>query len=255
MCLVRRVYLMKNIEKLANRLRLPYIKNNYLEAINEAMSRQYSYEQFLEYLLIKENEARDQNGINRRIKAAKFPYLKYLLDLKYDAFPLEISNKIRELQSLSFIHQGRNVILVGNPGVGKTHTSIGLGIKACMEGMNVLYITVPNLITELKESMTLNQLTNYKKRFINYDLVILDELGYISFDKQGSELLFNLLSMRNETKSIIITTNLTFNRWQEIFNDPTLTAAMVDRLTHKAHVINIKGDSYRLKETKDWLNC
>lgn len=244
---------MNDIEKLANRLRLPFIKNNYVEAINESLDKQYSYEQFLNYILTKENEARDQNSVNRRIKAAKFPYLKFLVDLKYDAFPLDAANKIRELQNLSFISQGRNIILVGNPGVGKTHTAIGLGIKACMEGKSVLYITVPNLITELKESMNLNQLTNYKKRFVFYDLVILDELGYISFDKQGSELLFNLLSMRNETKSLIITTNLTFNRWQEIFNDPTLTAAMVDRLTHKAYVINIKGDSYRLKETKEWL--
>lgn len=244
---------MNDIEKLANRLRLPFIKYNYLEVINESLDKQYSYEQFLNYILTKENEARDQNGVNRRIKSAKFPYLKLLIDLKYDAFPLDVANKIRELQNLSFISQGRNIIFVGNPGVGKTHTAIGLGIKACMENKSVLYITVPNLITELKESMNLNQLTNYKKRFVSYDLVILDELGYISFDKQGSELLFNLLSMRNETKSLIITTNLTFNRWQEIFNDPTLTAAMVDRLTHKAYVINIKGDSYRLKETKEWL--
>jgi DNA replication protein DnaC len=246
---------MNDIEKLSYKLRLPYIKNNYLEVISESMDNQCSYEQFLVSILTKEVEARDQNGITRRIKSAKFPYLKYLMDLKYDAFPLEVANKVRELQSLSFIDQGRNIIFVGNPGVGKTHTAIGLGIKACMEGKSVLYITVPNLITELKESMTLNQLTNYKKKFISYDLVILDELGYITFDRQGSELLFNLLSMRNESKSIIITTNLTFNRWQEIFNDPTLTAAMVDRLTHKAHVINIKGDSYRLKETKDWLNA
>ncbi len=245
---------MNNIQKLAYKLRLPYIKNNYIESIHESMDKQFSYEQFLEYVLTKETEARGVNSVNRRIKAAKFPYLKYLIDLKYDSFPLEVANHIRELQSLNFISQGKNVIFVGNPGVGKTHTSIGLGIKACMEGKNVLYITVPNLITELKESMTLNQLTNYKKKFVGYDLVILDELGYISFDKQGSELLFNLLSMRNETKSIIITTNLAFNRWQEIFNDPTLTAAMVDRLTHKAHVITIKGDSYRLKETKEWLN-
>jgi DNA replication protein DnaC len=244
---------MNNIVKLANRLRLAYTKRNYLEAINDSMDKQYSYEQFLEYILIKEIEARDQNGVARRVKAAKFPYLKYLMDLKFDAFPLEVANKIRELQSLSFIDQGKNVILVGNPGVGKTHTSIGLGIKACMEGKNLLFITVPNLIIELRESMTLNQLTNYKKKFINYDLVILDELGYITFDKQGSELLFNLLSMRNETKSILITTNLTFNRWQEIFHDPTLTTAMVDRLTHKAHVINIQGESYRYKETKEWL--
>jgi DNA replication protein DnaC len=246
---------MSDIKKLAHRLRLPYIKNNFLEAINDSMDKQFSYEQFLEYLLVKETEMRDKNGINRRILAARFPYRKYLTELKYEAFPLEVANRIRELQNLNFIKQGRNVIFVGNPGVGKTHTAIGLGIKACMEGMSVLYITVPNLISELKESMTLNQLTNYKKKFINYDLVILDELGYITFDKQGSELLFNLLSMRNETKSIIITTNLNFNRWQEVFNDPTLTAAMVDRLTHKAHVINIKSDSYRLKETKEWLNA
>ena len=245
---------MNNIKAMAHKLRLPCIKNNYLEAINESMEKQYSYEQFLEYLLSKETESRANNSISRRVKAAKFPYLKYLTELKYDAFPLEVANHIRELQNLNFINQGKNVIFVGNPGVGKTHTAIGLGIKACMEGKNVLYITTPNLITELKESMTLNQLTNYKKKFINYDLVILDELGYITFDKQGSELLFNLLSMRNEMKSIIITTNLTFNRWQEVFNDPTLTAAMVDRLTHKSHVINIKGDSFRLKETKEWLN-
>ena len=245
---------MNEIQKLAKRLRLPYIKNNYQEAINESLDKQFSYEQFLKYILIKENEARDRNGIDRRIKAAKFPYLKYLTDLDYNVFPLEVANRIRELQSLSFIDQGRNIILVGNPGVGKTHTAIGLGIKACMERKSVLFITVPNLITELKENMTLNQLTNYKKKFINYDLVILDELGYISFDKQGSELFFNLLSMRSEQKSIIITTNLAFSRWQEIFHDPALTAAMVDRLTYKAYVINITGYSYRLRVTKEWLN-
>lgn len=245
---------MSNILEYANKLHLPYIKKYYMEAICESMDHQYSYEDFLEYVLKGEIDLRNQNGINNRIKRAKFPYLKYFEDLKYDAFSLEIANKIRELQSLSFVDFGQNVILVGNPGVGKTHIAISLGIKACMKGKNVLYITVPNLITELKESMTLNQLTSYKKKFINYDLVILDELGYITFDKQGSELLFNLLSLRNDTKSIIITTNLAFNRWQEIFNDPVLTSAMVDRLTCRAHVINIKGESYRLKETKEWLN-
>jgi DNA replication protein DnaC len=217
------------------------------------MDKNASYEDFLKIILSNELSVRETNGVNRRIRIAKYPYLKYLHDLKLDVFPIEIANQIRELQSLRFLDEGRNVILVGNPGVGKTHTAIGLGLAANMKMKNVLYITIPNLITELKESMTLNQLTNYKKRFITYDLVILDELGYISFDKQGSELLFNLLSMRNETKSIIITTNLSFNRWEEIFIDPTLTAAMVDRLAHKATVINIKGDSYRIKETKEWL--
>lgn len=245
---------MNEIEKLAHQLRLPNTKKHYEDLISESMNKQYSYEAFLKLILESELFQRKQNGISNRIKNAKFPYLKHMEDLKYDSFPLDIANKVRELQSLSFVSQGRNVILVGNPGVGKTHTAIGLGIAACRKGMSVLYITVPNLISELKESMTLNQITSYKKKFISHDLVILDELGYIGFDRQGSELLFNLLSMRNEMKSIIITTNLTFNRWEEVFHDPTLTAAMVDRLTHKAHVITIKGDSYRLRETKEWLS-
>jgi len=245
---------MNEIEKMADKLKLSHVKSSYKHSISEAMDKQASYEEFLKIILSSELKTRESNGVNRRIRTDKYPHLKYLHDLKYDALPLEVANQIRELTSLRFLDEGRNVILVGNPGVGKTHTAIGLGIAANMKLKNVLYITVPNLITELKESMTLNQLTNYKKRFITYDLVILDELGYIGFDKEGSELLFNLLSMRNETKSIIITTNLAFNRWEEIFIDPTLTAAMVDRLAHKATVINIKGDSYRIKETKEWLS-
>lgn len=244
---------MNTIEKLAFKLKLSNTKANYRQLISEALDNSLSYESFLEAVLTSESLARENNGVQRRIRTAKFPYLKYLGDLKLDVFPIDVSTKIRELQSLRFIDEGRNVILVGNPGVGKTHTAIGLGIAACMKHKNVLYITVPNLITELKESMTLNQLTNYRKKFITYDLVILDELGYIGFDKIGSELLFNLLSMRNDTKSIIITTNLSFKRWEETFGDPTLTAAMVDRLAHKATVINIKGDSFRIKETKEWL--
>lgn len=152
-----------SIHQMANILHLPFIKNNYEEIINESMDKQHSYEQFLESILSGEIEARSQNGIKSRIRRAKFPYLRTFEELKYEALPLDISNKIRELQNLKFIEQGKNVILVGNPGVGKTHTAIALGIRACMEGKNVLYITVPNLITELKESMTLNQLTNYKK--------------------------------------------------------------------------------------------
>lgn len=245
---------MNEIEQLAYKLKLSHIKNDYKISISEAMDKNASYEEFLKIILRNEVNVRENNGIQNRIRRAKFPYLKYLSELKMDSFPLEVSNQIRELTSLSFIDEGRNIILVGNPGVGKTHTAIGLGIAACMNLKNVLYITVPNLITELKERVSLNQLSIYKKRFITYDLVILDELGYIGFDREGSELLFNLLSVRNETKSTIVTTNLTFNRWEEIFMDPTLTTAMVDRLAHKATVLNIVGESYRIKETKEWLN-
>ncbi len=120
--------------------------------------------------------------------------------------------------------------------------------------MKVLFITVPNLILELKEALKEREVIAYKKKFMSYDLVILDELGYVSFDRDGSELLFNLLSNRAERKSIIMTTNITFDKWPELFGDTILTAAMVDRLTNKASVNQIIGDSYLMKQTQAWLS-
>ena len=129
---------MNEIEKMAHKLKLSHIKNNYSASISEAMDKNASYEEFLKIILSNEIAMRESNGIDRRIRNAKYPYRKYLHDLKLDAFPIEISNKIRELQSLRFLDEGRNVILVGNPGVGKTHTAIGLGIAANMKMKNVL---------------------------------------------------------------------------------------------------------------------
>lgn len=119
--------------------------------------------------------------------------------------------------------------------------------------MSVLYASVPNLVLELKEAMGERQLVSYKKRFMSYDLVILDELGYISFDKEGSELLFNLLSNRSERKSMVFTTNLPFDKWAPLFGDTMMAAAMIDRTANKANVIQIIGDSYRLKQTQEWM--
>ena len=137
--------------------------------------------------------------------------------------------------------------------MGKTHYASGLGMKACLENKKVLFISVPNLIIELKEAMSQNQISHYKKQFEKYDLVILDELGYVSFDKEGSEILFNLISNRINVGSILITTNLPFDRWNETFQDPILTTAIVDRLAHKSYVLNMSGESYRVEETIDWL--
>ena len=141
----------------------------------------------------------------------------------------------------------------GNPGTGKTHMAIGLGIRACMNNYKVLFTTVPRLITQIKESRSDSWRRQLENRFEKYDLVICDEFGYISFDKEASELLFTHLSLRAGRKATIITTNLSFDRWSEIFGDPVLTAAMVDRLTHKAFLINMNGESYRVKETKSWI--
>jgi DNA replication protein DnaC len=144
--------------------------------------------------------------------------------------------------------------MIGNPGSGKTHLSISLGIQAVEKGLTVLFISVPDLIIQIKEALSNRQLDSYKKKFDKYDLVILDELGYVSFDKSGCEILFNLLSNRTDKGSIIITSNLNFDRWEEIFQDPMLTGAMIDRLAHKAHIMDMTVEtSYRYEETKNWI--
>ena len=157
------------------------------------------------------------------------------------------------MSSLKFIQEGQNVILAGNPGTGKTHIAIALGMKACIEGYKVLFTTVPLFITQLKELKSTKTLRSFQNKLAKYDLVILDEFGYISSDKEGAELLFTNISLRTGRKSTIITTNLSFDRWNEILGDPVMTAALTDRLTHKSYVINMNGNSYRLKETKAWL--
>jgi DNA replication protein DnaC len=253
---------MKNIEKkelinqireISKQVRLPGIRRYMVEEIEEANTKNLSYEEFLYHLLLKEYDLRLENSMKNRIRLANFPYKKYLEDLSIEDLPHDAKKRLKVLTSLDFIESGQNVILAGSPGTGKTHLAIGLGIKACMAGYQVLFATVPLLVNQLKESRSENILRRVEARFEKYDLVIADELGYISFDKEGSELLFTHLSLRAGRKSTIITTNLSFERWDEIFLDSVMTAAMIDRLTHKSYMLNMNGNSYRLKETKEWL--
>lgn len=244
---------MEKIIKFAKELRLPATRRNIAEEIEEAEKQNLSYEDFLCGLLLKESDLRIENGKKNRIRAANFPYKKYIEDLSLEDLPHDAKKKLKVLTSLDFIKNGQNVIFSGSPGTAKTHISIGLGIKAAMVGYKVMFATVPLLINRLKESRSEKTLQLFESRFEKYDLVIADELGYISFDKEGSELLFTYLSLRAGRKSTIITTNLSFERWDEIFIDSVMTAAMIDRLTHKSYMINMNGPSYRLKETKKWL--
>ena len=242
-----------NIKEMSKEIKLGYLFNNHETIESECKQLKWSPEEYLKTVLERELESRKNNGIARRTRDAKFPIKKYLEDFLKDRYSKEIKEKLTELENLDFIKRKENIILIGSPGSGKTHLAIGLGIKACMQGLNVLFTSVPNLIIELKESMSRNNLTSYKKKFMTYDLVILDELGYISFDKTGCEILFNLLSNRTNNGSIIITSNLTFDRWEEIFKDTMLTGALVDRLAYKAHLLNISTEtSYRLEETQKW---
>lgn len=215
-----------NIKENCKILKLSYIFKNYEEEIKEAKQTKKDVGIFLDELLEKEINQRKDNGIKKRLRYAKFPIKKYLEDFDRKLYNPEFIKEFDELETLEFIDKKENIILVGTPGAGKTHYSIGLGIKACMEGKSVLFVSVPNLIIELKEAMSKSQLTAYKRKFEKYDLVILDELGYVSFD-----------------------------RWEEIFKDAMLTGAMVDRLAYKAHILDLSRDvSHRYEETVSWKN-
>lgn len=235
-------------------LRLPIFRRDFTTLAKEAATQRLNYEDFLLQLMEREYEARVENRKKSHIRQANFPSKMYLNDLKRDQLPPNAMEKLPLLERLDFIESGQNIVLAGNPGTGKTHIAIGLGLKACLQGYRVLFTTVHKLLTQIRESHSQRILKVMEARFEKYDLVICDEFGYVSFDKEGSELLFNHLSLRAGRKSTIITTNLGFERWEEIFGDPVLTAALVDRLTHKAHLINMNGESYRLKETKQMMN-
>lgn len=165
-----------SIKENANFLLMPYIKNNYQLIIEEATNKELSYEEFLDELLQGEVDLRKQNSLEKRIRRARFPNKFTFADFKLDHFSTEIRQKIKELQTLKFIENKENIILVGNPGTGKTALSIALGMKACMEYKTVLFISVPLLLMEISEAMSNNQILNYKRKFEKYDLTILDEL-------------------------------------------------------------------------------
>lgn len=239
------------IEYYAKRLNLTRLKNDYKTVINEALEQSWDIQQTLLHILAGEVERRDENRIKQHIRNAGFPQLKYLQELIRTELAENAAKILPELETLNFIQQGRNIVLYGNPGTGKTHIAIALGIKACLMGLNVYYASVPHLITSIREAKSQKTLTQLGKRFESYDLVICDEFGYVSCDKEGGELLFNHLSIRSGKKATIITTNLSFERWGEIIRDKVLVAALVDRITHKAFLVNMNGQSFRVKETEN----
>jgi len=242
-----------DIKELTKPLQLAYIGRNFDLLVKEATHTRMSHSDFMLGAFEKELEQRKENRVQRRLKEARFPYKKYLVDFDLQEYDADVRREIEDLSSLDFIDIGQNVILVGNSGRGKTHLAISLGIEACLADKRVLFTNVPNLVIELKEAMSRNEVTAFKGRFLKYELVIIDELGYVSFDKEGCDILFNLISNRIEAGSMIITTNLVFSEWVDVFKDPRLTSALADRVARHACVLDMSGASYRIKETSDWL--
>ena len=200
----------------------------------------------------KEIAVRQENQQKRKIKAAKFPYFKTIDDFDFNRLEHVSSAHLWELASCDFIKSRQNIVMIGNSGSGKTHLSIGLGLKACNAGFNVKFYTAANLVNELSESLQLNRLSKFEKALAKVDLLILDELSYLTFNRYQSELLFQVISERSERGSVIVTTNLAFSDWTELFENESLVAAMIDRLTFKSHILNMNvKDSYRLLQTKN----
>jgi len=190
----------------------------------------------------------DVRMLNRQMKAlrdAGFPTKKRFEDLVLDVLPEDGRRVVSELKSLAFIKEQKNVILVGNSGTGKTHLAIAAGVLVCEHNYRVMFRTAAGLVNEMIEARQDNRLSVLMRQFKKVDLLILDELGYITFDLAGAELMFQLLAARYETASTIITTNLSFSDWIKVFHDKSITAAILDRITHKALIVNMNGVSFR----------
>ena len=201
-------------------------------------------------LMKTETASRQENQNKRRLKAAGFPYLKTMDEFDCSQLNEAVSPLfLNELASCQFIRQRQNVVMIGNPGRGKTHLSIALGLKACSQGFNVLFKNAATLSTELCEARDNYRLGKLERTLAKADLLILDELSYLSFNRHQSELLFKVISDRSEKGSTIVTTNLPFSKWTELFENTTMVAALIDRLTFHSHVLDMNGESYRLKSS------
>ena len=233
----------ESISLYSKQLKLPTFLN--YEDIIRQLDKDKSYADFLLELLKTESSQRQENNQKRRIKAAKYPYLKTIDE--YDLSRLKHVKEpfVWELAGCDYIDKCQNVVMIGNPGTGKTHLAIGLGMKACMNGYSVRFYTAASLATELVEASDYKRLTKLERQLASVDLLIMDELSYLSFNRHQSDLLFKVISDRSEKGSIIITTNLEFSKWTELFDNPTMVSALVDRITFRSHVLNMNGDSYR----------
>src|SRR5512147_2816805 len=238
------------LENLLERLRLEHLENQLDGVCEQAAQRQLDYKAFLAQALQTEWQGRFQRNVEARLKLARFPWIKTLEQFEFDFQPSLDRKQVRELAGMAFVERAHNVIVLGPPGVGKTHLAISLGVKAVEAGYSVLFLTLEALMTRLTKAVNENRLERSLQQLVYPKVLIIDEVGYLPLSRLEASLFFRLVVRRYERASLIITSNKSFLDWGEMVNDPVLATAVLDRLLHYSTTLNIKGESYRLKEKR-----
>ena len=233
----------------ATTLALPTVREQAGKQADAAARAQLTHRGYLAELLATEVDDRAERRRIRRIREARFPRLKHLTDFDTTHSPITPTT-IATLAAGQFIDNGTPIVLLGDSGTGKTHLLIGAGLAACHTGHRVRYVTAAGLVNELVEAQHEHTLARLIARYGRYDLLLIDELGYLHLDDRGAELLFQVITERDERASIAVATNAPFSEWPNTFTDPRLCAAIIDRLTFNAHIIETGNDSYRLRTTR-----
>lgn len=231
-------------------LKLPTMATQWLRQAEEARRGRQPHPEYLAELAALEVQRRRERRIQRRIQESRFPVLKTLDGFDFASQPNLDREEILELFRCEFVEEHSNVVLIGGVGTGKTHLAIALGLACCHRDYRVRFTTAAELTNELVEAKREGKLARKLDRLAKLDVVVLDELGYVPFDRQGADLLFGFITKVYERRSLIVTTNLPFNKWTDVFHDATAAAAVIDRIVHHATVMKTEGKSYRLREAK-----
>ena len=231
-------------------LRVPTILREYDKVARQCAEEKTDFPRYLLRLTELELLDRDRRATERRIRQARFPVVKSLDSFDFLAIPSLNKTLVLELARCQFLSRKENLLLLGNSGTGKSHIALALGLMACQRGHRVRFITAAALVSELIEARDEKHLLRFQKQLASYELLIVDELGYVPLSKTGAELLFEMFSQRYERASTLVTSNLPFDEWTEVFGSERLTGALLDRLTHHVHILEMNGDSYRLKQSR-----
>ena len=231
-------------------LKLPTFLREYDKQARQCAAEGVDYPRYLLRLAELELIARERRMIERRIKEAKFPAVKSLDSFDFAAFPNVNRALVMELARSEYVERRENIIAVGNSGTGKSHIGLGLGLAACQKGLSVGFVNAAAIVHELIEARDEKRLLRLQRQLAAYKLLIIDELGFIPLSQTGAELLFEVFSQRYERGSTLVTSNLPFDEWTSVFGSERLTGALLDRLTHHVHILEMNGESYRLNQSK-----